>query len=94
MPEEWTTGRVRCRGAGIADEVSFAKKGELARQILARAFAAGVPVQWIVSDTVYGYEELRLWLNEQQKNYVLAVPENASDLGGRQHQPIGYVAAL
>ncbi len=85
---------MRCREAGIADEVSFAKKGELARQILARAFAAGVPVQWIVSDTVYGYEELRLWLDEQQKNYVLAVPETHLIWVAGQHQPIGYVAAL
>jgi len=75
LPEEWTTDRVRCREAGIADDVQFATKGELAKQMLARAFAAGVPAQWIVGDTVYGYEELRLWLDEQQKNYVLAVPE-------------------
>src|SRR5947208_3161241 len=42
LPEEWTSDRVRCRQAGIADEVTFATKGELARQMLARAFAAGV----------------------------------------------------
>src|SRR5438552_1893566 len=42
LPEEWTADRVRCREAGIPDEVEFATKGELARQMLARAFAAGV----------------------------------------------------
>src|SRR6266852_1506462 len=75
LPEEWTADRVRCREAGIPDEVGFATKGELARQMLARAFAAGVPAEWVVGDTVYGYDELRLWLEEQQKHYVLAVPE-------------------
>src|ERR1700693_983815 len=75
LPEEWTVDRVRCREAGIPDEVQFATKGALAQQMLARAFAAGVPADWVVGDTVYGYDELRLWLDEQQKNYALAVPE-------------------
>ncbi len=43
LPEEWTGDRVRCREAGIPDEVGFATKGELAQQMLERAFAAGVP---------------------------------------------------
>ena len=30
LPEEWTADRVRCREAGIPDEVEFATKGELA----------------------------------------------------------------
>src|SRR5258707_248566 len=74
LPEEWTQDRVRCREAGIPDEVEFATKGELAKLMLARAFAAGVPAEWVVGDTVYGYDDLRLLLDEQQKNYVLAVP--------------------
>src|SRR5579885_3465672 len=72
LPEEWMSDRVRCREAGIADSVGFATKGELARQMLARAFAAGVPAGWVAGDTVYGYDEMRLWLDEQNKNYVLA----------------------
>src|SRR6266705_2187781 len=94
LPEEWTEDRVRCREAGIPDEVEFATKGELAQQMLARAFAAGVPADWVVGDTVYGYDELRLWLDEQQKNYVLAVPETHLIWVAGQHQPVGYVAAL
>jgi SRSO17 transposase len=94
LPEEWTSDRVRCREAGIPEEVGFATKGELAKQMLARAFAAGVPAEWVVGDTVYGYEELRLFLDEQQKNYVVAVPEtHAVWVAGRQ-QPVGLLAAL
>src|SRR5260370_7198451 len=94
LPEEWTSDRVRCREAGIGDEVQFATKGDLARKMLVRAFAAGVSADWVVGDTVYGYDELRLWLDEQQKNYVLAVPEtHAVWIAGRQ-QPVGLVAAL
>jgi SRSO17 transposase len=94
LPEEWTLDRVRCREAGIADEVELATKGELAKQMLSRAFAAGIPAQWIAGDTVYGYDELRLWLDEQQKNYVVAVPETHLVWVAGQHQPVGYVAAL
>lgn len=94
LPEEWISDRVRCREAGIANEVTFATKGELARQMLARAFAAGVPAGWVAGDTVYGYDELRLWLDEQDKNYVVAVPETHLVWIAGQHQPVGYVAAL
>jgi SRSO17 transposase len=94
LPEEWTADRVRCREAGIADDVGFATKGELAQQMLMQAFAAGVQAGWVVGDTVYGYDELRLWLDEQQKNYVVAVPEtHAVWVQGRQ-QPVGLLAAL
>src|SRR5712692_6223939 len=48
VPEEWTVDRVRCRQAGIADEVGFATKGELAQQMLGRALTAGVPADWVV----------------------------------------------
>jgi SRSO17 transposase len=80
---------VRCRQAGIAEEVAFATKGALAKQMLARAFAAGVRAQWVAGETVYGYDELRLWLDEQQKNYVLAVPETHLIWVAGQHQPAG-----
>jgi SRSO17 transposase len=94
LPEEWTVDRVRCREAGIPDAVAFATKGELAQQMLARAFAAGVPAQWVVGDTVYGYDELRLWLEAQQKNYVLAVSETHQVWVQGRPQPVGLLAAL
>src|SRR5713226_1113446 len=94
LPEEWTGDRVRCREAGIPDEVGFATKGELAQQMLERAFAAGVPADWVVGDTVYGYDELRMFLEEQQKNYVVAVPETHSVWVQGRQQPVGLLAAL
>jgi SRSO17 transposase len=94
LPEEWTVDRVRCREAGIPDEVGFATKGELAQRMLARAFAAGVPAEWVVGDTVYGYDEMRSWLEEQGRNFVLAVPETHTVWIAGQSQPVGLVAAL
>ena len=94
LPEEWTADRVRCREAGIPDEVVFATKGEQAKLMLARALAAEVPAEWVVGDTVYGYDELRLWLEAQQKNYVLAVPETHQVWVQGRAQPVGLLAAL
>src|SRR3989440_8422770 len=94
LPEEWTQDRVRCREAGIADEVGFATKGELAQQMLLRAFEAGMPVNWVAGDTVYGYDELRLFLEEHNKNYVLAVPETHTVWVQGQPQTVSLLAAL
>src|SRR5260370_1410946 len=94
VPEEWTSDRVRCRDAGIPDEVPFATKGELAKQMLSRAFESRMPASWVVGDTVYGYDELRLWLDEQQRNYVLAVAETHVVWVAGCQQPVGLVAAL
>ena len=94
LPEEWMGDRVRCREAGIPAEVSFATKGELAKRMLLRAIAHGVPAQWVAGDTVYGYDDLRLFLEEQQKNYVVAVPETHPVWVQGRQQPVGLLAAL
>lgn len=74
LPKEWTGDRNRCGEAGIPEEVAFATKPRLARQMLERAFAAGGPHTWITADEVYGKDRrLRLWLEEQERSFVLAV---------------------
>jgi SRSO17 transposase len=74
LPEVWAGDAARRAAAGVPEAVAFATKGELAAAMLARAFAAGVPAAWVVGDTVYGHDELRRWLEEQGRSYVLAVP--------------------
>jgi SRSO17 transposase len=54
VPEEWLTDLVRCREAGIPEKSALISKGELARRMLARAFAAQVPAAWVVGDPLYG----------------------------------------
>ena len=54
LPASWTKDPERCQRAGIAPEVGFATKPELAQAMLERAFAAGVPASWVVGDSVYG----------------------------------------
>jgi len=46
--------------------------------MFARAVKAGVPFRWAAGDEVYGASsELREWLEEEKKGYVLAVARNA-----------------
>src|SRR5439155_11177051 len=66
LPKEWTDDRERCRHAGIPDERAFATKPELARQMLSRAFEAGVMLAWVSADSVYGDDRaLRGFLEER-----------------------------
>lgn len=75
LPESWTSDRERCREAGIGDDVAFATKPELARKMLERAVAAGVPFAWFTAGEAYGQNPgLRDWLEEQRISYVMAVP--------------------
>ena len=76
LPQEWTDDPKRCQGAGIPDGTRFATKIRLAKGMLQRAFAAGVPAAWVTGDEVYGVWELRRWLEEQRQPYVLAVRAN------------------
>jgi len=86
LPDEWVGDAARRAEAHIPADVAFATKGELARELLARAFGAGVPARWVVGDTVYSADELRRWLEGQEgRSYVLAVPETHG-LWTRGHQ--------
>lgn len=74
LPKVWATDGERRHEAGIPDDVAFATKGELAKQMLARAFAADIPARWVTADEVYGNDgALRRWLHTQERAYVLAV---------------------
>jgi len=74
LPQAWTDDRARCRQAAIPEDRRFATKPQLAQQMLARAFAAGVPAAWVTGDSVYGdNRQRRRWLEAQPQAYVLAV---------------------
>lgn len=78
LPEEWTHAAAGCRTAGVPPSVTFATTPQLARQMLERAFAAGVPAAWVTGDEVDGNDgKLRQWVQDQGRPYVLAV--------GRRH---------
>jgi len=74
LPQRWADDPGRRRRAGIGEDVAFATKPELARQMIERVAKAGVPFGWVAGDEVYGGNpKLRSWLEEQEIPYVLAV---------------------
>jgi SRSO17 transposase len=54
LPQKRTADRDRCRAAGIADDVPFATRPQLARTMIERAVMAGIPFGWVAGDEVYG----------------------------------------
>jgi SRSO17 transposase len=77
LPRSWTEQAQRCQAAAIPDTVAFATKPMLARQMLQRAFDAGVPARWVTGDAVYGSNsQFRHFLESRHKAYVLGVTSN------------------
>jgi SRSO17 transposase len=72
LPKSWTTEPDRCRAAGIPDDIKFATKPALTREMIIRALDAGVPASWVAGDEVYGGDsKLRAGLQERRIGYVL-----------------------
>jgi SRSO17 transposase len=77
IPESWTKDRERCRAAGIPEEVKFATKPALARNMLEHALDHGVACAWVTGDEAYGRDRaLRGWLESRQQAFVLAVAKD------------------
>ncbi len=74
LPQDWVEDGPRRQAAGIPEEVSFQTKPMLGKQMLERAFQAGMPCGWVAGDEGYGRDrKLRRWLEERQQPFVLAV---------------------
>ncbi|GHO63567.1 transposase [Ktedonobacter sp. SOSP1-52] len=75
LPLDWCEDARRCQEADILLPACFRTKPELAVRMLERACSAQLPFSWVVADSVYGGNDgLRVWLEEHQTSYVLAVP--------------------
>jgi len=77
LPKEWIQDRKRCERAAIASSIAFATKPQLARAMIERAIASTVPFSWVTGDSIYGGDrKLRLFLEEQNRSFVLGIPCN------------------
>lgn len=96
LPQEWVDDPERRQEAGVPEEVTFATKPELARQMLERAFVAGVPAAWVTGDEIYGdATDLRRWLEQNQHPYVFAVSCSSPIWhDGKQERADALVASL
>ncbi len=96
LPRIWTQDRDRCAAAGVPTEVGFATKVALAKQLLARAFAAGVPTRWVVADSFYGRgHAFRQWLEEHGRAHVVGVlPKQVVVCNARRQRAEAVAASL
>src|SRR3954451_25001316 len=83
LPKAWADDPDRRTEAGVPETVRFATKGALAKAMLRRAFAGGVPAAWVVGDTVYGTGPgLRPWLEAERRGHRVGGPKSHPG-GGR-----------
>src|ERR687884_1690832 len=73
LPKAWTDDPDRMAAAHLPPGTTFATKPHLARAMVERAIAAGVPFAWVVGDSIYGVSEVEMALRRAGKGYVLGV---------------------
>ena len=77
LPEAWAVDKERREAASVPEDTVFATKPQLAKKMLERTFLAGVWASFVTADEAYGKDsKLRLFLEEKQQPYVLAVACN------------------
>jgi SRSO17 transposase len=77
LPESWSNDRERCRQAGIPDDVVYRPKHHIALELLDRAEANGVHLEWITADIWYSEKpEFLAGLEQRQRRYVVEIPRN------------------
>jgi SRSO17 transposase len=77
LPDVWAQDESKRAKAGVPEEITFATKPEIARDLIAAALDAGVPCAWVLADALYGSDSrLRRMLEKREQPYVLAVRSN------------------
>jgi SRSO17 transposase len=94
LPEVWCADAERRAEAAIPEDVVFATKPALARQMIERALDAGIPCAWVLGDEVYGSDhKLRAALERREQAYVLTVRSNEQVWAVRAKKTGWYTAA-
>jgi len=93
LPKEWTDDADRLKAAHVPDDVGFATKPQIARQMITRALAAKVPFAFVAADSVYGTGDIETMLRKAGKGYVLGVAANHVFRSWGKKQLIGGTAA-
>jgi SRSO17 transposase len=77
LPESWSNDRERCRKAGIPDDVVYRPKHHIALELLDRAEANGVHLEWIAADIWYSEKpDFIAGLEQRNRRYVVEIPRN------------------
>ena len=99
LPESWSNDRERCRQAGIPDEVVYRPKHRIALELLDRAAANGVHLEWTTADIWYAEKpDFLAGLEQRHRRYVVEIPRNLhgwlSDPGAQPGHPARGVEEL
>lgn len=77
LPRSWHDDRERCRQAGIPGEVVYRAKHHIALELLDRARANGVHLEWITADIWYSEKpDFLSGLEQREYRYVVEIPRN------------------
>jgi len=77
LPKGWAEDRKRREKAGVPDEIVFATKPAIARELVARILDEGVPCAFVLADALYGSDhQFRRMLEQRTQAYVLAIRSN------------------
>src|SRR5690242_19884798 len=93
LPKSWAEDPARRAAAHVPQEIAFATKPHLARVMVERAIAAGVPFAWVVGDSIYGVSEVEMALRRAGKGYVLGVNSNSQFNSWGTKPPVAGTAA-
>lgn len=77
LPKDWAADKARRQKAYVPDEIAFATKPAMARDMIARTLDAGLPCAWVLADALYGADsKVRRMLENRRQAYVLATRSN------------------
>jgi SRSO17 transposase len=77
LPQTWIEDHARRAKAAVPEDIAFATKPEIARDLITSALAAGTPCAFVLGDALYGSDrKLRRMLEGRGQPYVLAVRSN------------------
>jgi SRSO17 transposase len=93
LPQAWADDPVRRAAAHGPQQIAFATKPHLARAMVERAIAAGVPFAWVVGDSIYGVSAVEMALRRAGKGYVLGVNSNSQFNSWGAKPPVAGTAA-
>ena len=92
IPKEWLDDE-KCRvETGIPETIEFQTKPQMALEMIQETTVAGVPYRWVTGDCVYGdYTAIRMYLEENQKCYVMNVSGKAYVWRGHKQSSVSSI---